>query len=393
MADQRLPTVGSDDGQWGTILNQYLEKEHYNTGSNDANNGMHKGVTIRAGTASVAPLTFTTTSAALLTTPAAGTMEIDSSGLLYYTQTTGSGNRRRVMYYDDASAATGDVFYRDSGGNVVRLAIGSTGDVLKVSSGLPSWGASSGGAPTNAQYVTLATDGTLSAERVLTGTSNKITLTDGGAGGNITLNIGSDVVTLTDTQTLSSKTLTTPKIVDTGSIIDGNANEYIKFSQTASAVNEITVTNAATTAAPQLSATGDDTNIDLKLAGKGTGKIAPQSSINMSSKEVYFTEYSIGNSGTAPTINWNNGQKQSMTIDNTNVNLNTNWTAPPGHGNYLLRLIQGSGGSKTIGTWPTNFKWPGGTAPTLSTAASAIDIVSFYYDGTNYYAAANINFS
>ena len=393
---ERLPVVGGDDGSWGTVLNNWLLKEHYDTndGNTNAANGTHKGVTIRAGSSSVAPLTFTTTAATLLTTPAAGALEVDSSGLLYYTQTTGSGNRRRVMYYDASSAATGDIFYRDSSGDVVRLGIGSSNYVLTVNSGLPSWQpASGGGAPTNAQYVTLATDGTLSAERVLTGTSNKITVTDGGAGSTVTLNIGTDVVTLTDTQTLSSKTLTTPKIVDTGSIIDGNGNEYVKFSQTTSAVNEITVTNAATTTAPQISSTGNDSNIDLKLAGKGTGKIAPQSHINMSSKDVYFTEYSIGNSGTAPTINWGNGQKQSMTLDNTSVNLNTNWSAPPGPGNYLLRLIQGSGGSKTIGTWPTNFKWPGGTAPTLSTAASAIDIVSFYYDGTNYYAAANLNFS
>ncbi len=147
MAEQRLPTVGGDDGSWGTILNQFLEKEHYNTGSDNAANGMHKGVTIRAGTTSVAPLTFTTTSAALLTAPAAGTMEIDSSGLLYYTQTTGSGNRRRVMYYDDASAATGDVFYRDSGGNIVRLGIGSSNYVLTVNSGLPSWQPASSGTP------------------------------------------------------------------------------------------------------------------------------------------------------------------------------------------------------------------------------------------------------
>ena len=43
-----------------------------------------------------------------------------------------------------------------------------------------------GGAPTNAQYVTLATNGTLTQERVLTAGTG-ITLTDGGAGGNLTI--------------------------------------------------------------------------------------------------------------------------------------------------------------------------------------------------------------
>ncbi len=43
-----------------------------------------------------------------------------------------------------------------------------------------------GGAPTNAQYVTLATNATLTNERVLTAGTG-ITLTDGGAGGNLTI--------------------------------------------------------------------------------------------------------------------------------------------------------------------------------------------------------------
>jgi len=41
---------------------------------------------------------------------------------------------------------------------------------------------------------------------------------------------------------------------------------------TATAVNEVSVTNAAASVAPEISATGDDTDIDLKLTPKGTGK-------------------------------------------------------------------------------------------------------------------------
>jgi hypothetical protein len=50
-------------------------------------------------------------------------------------------------------------------------------------------GGGSGGAPTNAQYVTLATDATLSDERVLAVTSGDLTRTDGGAGNNVTLGL------------------------------------------------------------------------------------------------------------------------------------------------------------------------------------------------------------
>ena len=44
-----------------------------------------------------------------------------------------------------SSDATGDLYYRDSGGAFTRLGIGSTGNVLKVAAGLPSWAALSGG--------------------------------------------------------------------------------------------------------------------------------------------------------------------------------------------------------------------------------------------------------
>lgn len=117
-----------------------------------------------------------------------------------------------------AALATGDTLYYN-GTNWARLAIGTAGQFLSVVAGVPAWSTSPAGAPASAQYVTLAVDGGLSAERTLAGTANKITITDGGANNPVTLNIGSDVVTLTDTQTLTNKTLTSPKL--TYSATDG----------------------------------------------------------------------------------------------------------------------------------------------------------------------------
>ena len=54
---------------------------------------------------------------------------------------------------------------------------------------------------------------------------------------------------------------------------DPNANEIIETTYVASAVNEIQVSNAATGNPPAIAATGGDTNIDLKLAPKGSGAI------------------------------------------------------------------------------------------------------------------------
>ena len=50
---------------------------------------------------------------------------------------------------------------------------------------------------------------------------------------------------------------------------------------------------------------------------------------------------------------------------------------------YALAVIQ-NGGGNTL-TWNSVFKWTGGTAPTLSTGASAKDYFVFRSDGTNLY--------
>ena len=77
-------------------------------------------------------------------------------------------------------------------------------------------------------------------------------------------------VTLTGTQTLTNKTLTSPKIGT--SILDTNGAELMLLTATGSAVNEFTLANAATTAGPTLSATGE-TNVPINITPKGTGDV------------------------------------------------------------------------------------------------------------------------
>ena len=66
-----------------------------------------------------------------------------------------------------------------------------------------------------------------------------------------------------------------------GNILDSNENELVKGTATASAVNEITVTNAATGNGPTISATGSDTNIDLNIEAKGTGIVNTSSDLTV----------------------------------------------------------------------------------------------------------------
>ena len=58
-----------------------------------------------------------------------------------------------------------------------------------------------------------------------------------------------------------------------GQAIGDGSLELLKFVETASAVNELTITNNSTGNNPILSATGSDTNIGIALTPKGTGEI------------------------------------------------------------------------------------------------------------------------
>jgi len=84
------------------------------------------------------------------------------------------------------------------------------------------------------------------------------------ADGTNIVNVG--MVSETGIQTLTNKTLTTPVIAQ---INDANGNEELIFTATASAVNEITLANAATGNNPVISATGGDTNVGITLTPKG----------------------------------------------------------------------------------------------------------------------------
>lgn len=83
----------------------------------------------------------------------------------------------------------------------------------------------------------------------------------------------SSFATLTGSETLTNKTLTAPKFADGGYLADASGNEWLKLDSVASAVNEVTIVNAATGSHPEIKATGSDSNPNLQLNAQGTGYI------------------------------------------------------------------------------------------------------------------------
>ena len=103
----------------------------------------------------------------------------------------------------------------------------------------------------------------------------------------------------------------------------------------------------------------------------------------------YGKEVANAATGTALTINWKAGQKQRVVLSNGS-SCTLTFAAPEGVCNLMLRLVQDGTGSRAF-TFPTSVKWQGGTTPTWSTAANAVDVVAMYYDGTSYHATASLD--
>lgn len=84
----------------------------------------------------------------------------------------------------------------------------------------------------------------------------------------------------------------------------------------------------------------------------------------------------------------------SLTANVTSISL----TNPPPSGQLRqvrIRLVQDGTGGRTVGGWPAGVKWPGGAAPTISSAAGATDLVWLETDdgGATWFALARQAFA
>jgi hypothetical protein len=238
-------------------------------------------------------------------------------------------------------------------------------------------------------------------------------------------------VTLTGVETLTNKTLTAPKIANAGFIADANGNEQIKFTTTASAVNELTVTNNTTGNNPIISATGGDTNIGIVLTPKGTGEVViatddlnyAGTAVTATGAELNYNDLAtLGTTAASKvfTADANNLTKVSgavLNIEDTltdgatitwnvidspvaKVTLGGNRTisAPsgttPAAGQFIaITVIQDATGSRVL-TWNSAYEFTADTAPTLTTTASKADVFVFKYNGTVWHEVGrNLNLS
>ena len=130
------------------------------------------------------------------------------------------------------------------------------------------------------------------------------------------------------------------------------------------------------------------TNLGLGDAATGTIGTDVQAYDADTSKTDVATEWTAAQNFNSTTLTFDATQDWDLSTNQVcqlTLTGNTTFDAPTNiqdGGFYSITIIQDSTGSRTA-AWNTGFKWAGGTAPTLTTTASAKDIFVFRGDGTN----------
>ena len=127
----------------------------------------------------------------------------------------------------------------------------------------------------------------------------------------------------------------------------------------------------------------DAANGSIVITPNGTGQVELGGTAYFDEEDSWATTEGAVN----PDLDFRTSNKQKITVTgNSPIVIGNN---PAGPCNIVLKVIQGDG-SDTVSSWSASsgsIYWAGGSAPTLSTGSGDVDIITFYFDGTNYYGA------
>lgn len=165
-------------------------------------------------------------------------------------------------------------------------------------------------------------------------------------------------------------------------VIDGTANGGKLFVNTNLTLPTIDTT-ALTFTSLSLGSIAASLVSVLDSAGFFTGTNVETVLAELASKDIGYTAH--GNTGSTETFDaltgWHSATLNAATVTFTFTGATSGLVAA-----MVLELAQDGTGGRLV-TWPGSVVWPGGVAPTLSTAPAAVDILTFFSrdGGTTWY--------
>jgi len=331
------PTQGTLSGTWGDTVNygisDYLDIAIAGTLS-FAGDG---AITLANTTGSSSGNAITSTTAQYMVIRITGTQTVTK---------VITGPSYSKLYMVDHAGATSAVTFKASGQTGVSIAVGekafvyySGTDYVKVSS-IGSTGILSpvggGTGVSNNAAMTVTGSGNFAYTRTLTGTTN------------VTFPTTGTLATLAGSETFTNKTLTTPIISS--------------------------ISNTGTLTLP--------TSTDTLVGRATTDTLTNKTLTNPTVTNYVESVVAIGTVTSSNTLSLTSGTVQTVTLTASTACTFTMPTATAGK-SFILIVTQASGGSGTAVF--TSVKFPGGTAPTITATASAVDILTFVANGTSWF--------
>lgn len=126
--------------------------------------------------------------------------------------------------------------------------------------------------------------------------------------------------------------------------------------------------------------------VDQGVFTGGAGRSLQLWALEVQEAAAFDAEADNGESSDACEIDWTAGNKQMVEVTDDCA---FTFAAPPGPANLVLKLVWGG---VYAPTWPETLLWAGGAEPAWTATEGAVDVLCLYYDGTNYYGAASLDF-
>lgn len=133
----------------------------------------------------------------------------------------------------------------------------------------------------------------------------------------------------------------------------------------------------------------DDGNVHIGSNTAAAERLQVNGNIRVDGQFYAFEATVVPDStGVAAAIDWDDSNSQVLDLDTATGDVTLTFANGKQGAYYVMKVLQG--------TTPRDITWPGSVVwtdnePTLSNTANGIDLLTFYFDGTNYISVGDIN--